>query len=171
MYPVISPLTLGNKRWRRDWLLSKTRSTRLCLTAAPAGGTTESRSLGSRRLTGENISLASPTPPPTPHPTKNTLDWHSSGCWTVNVSVLSSNSRISTAFYSSAAKPWARTGRSAGSIGSRCGGWSRKWRRWRRASSRARITAPLEMPRSGGGRKQCCDPESLHKYLSTPARG
>lgn len=69
-------------------------------------------------------------------------------------------------FYSSAARPWARTGRSAGSIGSRCGGWSRKCRRWPRASSRARLTEPLQRPRSGGGRKQCCDPGSALEYFS-----
>lgn len=53
-----------------------------------------------------------------------------------------------------AAKPWVRTVRYGGSIGSRCGGWSRNWRpRWRVDMARAELQKLQRKPWSGGGKR------------------
>lgn len=79
--------------------------------------------------------------------------------WTVNVE--HTKLHLDGFYYSLAVKRWVHTGRSAGSIGSRCGGWSRERRPWRRVSSRARHRNLQERPRSGGGKRPCCDPRVL----------
>lgn len=55
-------------------------------------------------------------------------------------------------------KPWARTGRFAGSTGSRYGGWSRKWRPWRRVTwTRVEHQKLQRRAWSGGGKRLFCN--------------
>lgn len=65
-----------------------------------------------------------------------------------------------------AAKPWVHTVRYGGSIGSRCGGWSRNWRpRWRVDTARAELRKLQRKPWSGGG-KRLFYKTSWHPYLN-----
>lgn len=59
------------------------------------------------------------------------------------------------------ARPWARTDTSAGSTGSRRGGWSRRWQPWWRVSrARAGRRQLQGSRRNGGGKRRFCEQSS-----------